>query len=218
MAKAVHRLVAHDKARPPKHLVISASVTPYNLQVNPTNIWNGNPQIFLLNPNGPRATNETSRLADEVTYSRLNFKILLNYGINITGDTSIYWMLLRQKSVKGTALTAAQFATDWFGDVTPCGANLRAINNTSAQSRYTILKRGSWHLKETVIGVIEQQVQSIQYYKPVKTSYVLGNAGTIADIDEGALYLFIYSDYPTSTATNGINGYGEGYLWFRDSV
>jgi len=55
--------------------------------------------------------------------------------------------------------------------------------------------------------------------KPIRTSYVLGNAGTIADIDTNAIFLYMYTDNSGGTVgSTGLVSFLEGNVYFRDQV
>nr|WAE42927.1 MAG: capsid protein [Cressdnaviricota sp.] len=205
--------------RPPKHIIYSdSSVTGGVTTVNGTIVQNNAPFIQYLGLIS-RGTTVQGRLADIIHTTKFFARLQVKFGTAMSGSYTLGWMLCVQKQPSGTALTATQFGTDYFGDTTPTPRyNLPNINNRDVQRKYQILRRGFIYNKATISGQIDTSYGTINWFskRHIETSYTLGNAGTIADIDTGAIFLYLYTD--SAIGTNGLQVYLEGHQYFRDQV
>lgn len=168
-----------------------------------------------------RGTTVQSRLADTIHVSKISIKCQVNFGTGTTGDVIIKWMLVQQKVMQGTAITAAGFGLDYFGDNTPSSNSVPNINNKDTRGKYTILAKGGCKMYQSVVAILEMREFTINWSakKHRKISYVLGNAGTTADIDTGGIFLFVWTPFAgAAVGAAGVNIYMEGNCWFRDQV
>lgn len=177
------------------------------------------PQIALINPMA-RGTTVQTRVGDFTYTSKVYMRCQTQFGTAVSGDTYLRFFLILGKDVKGTALTAATFQTDYFGcSLANCRMDaLPNINNKDFHARYKILRSWTIFMKESVAGINETRVWNLShtFKKPIKTSYVLGNAGTVADIDSGALYIMCMSNSTALVAATGVTTLIEGRVYFRD--
>lgn len=203
--------------RPAKHILFSnQGITGGNpLSFYASSLINSSPQIGLLTF-ATRGTTVQSRLADYIFVSAIKLRMLTYFGTGISGDARLNWMVIRQKNGGGVALTANAFALDYFGDATPVSNSIPNRNNKELMARYQVLKRGVVEMHQSVASAQEIRVWNISlgFKVPKKVGMILGNAGTAADIDGGAIYLFMWTD--GSVSTNGITTYVEGNVYFRD--
>lgn len=208
--------------RPPKHWTISnngvigANVWPYS----GTALNQSAPQLWYILTMA-RGTTVQSRLADYAYISRVSIKGQINFGTAVAGDCIVKYMLVQQKVVQGTGILVANFGLDYFGDNTPSSNSIPNINNKDLLGKYTVLKTGTVNMFQSVTGILEMRNFSIEWAakKHRKISYVLGNAGTVADIDTGGIFLYFYTGYAgLGTGATGINVYLEGNCYFRDQV
>lgn len=163
-----------------------------------------------------RGTTVQSRLGDYVFFSKIYLRVRTILDVNVVGTQMVNWMLYVDNECNGVSQTAAQFAAQYFGSATPYTNAIRNDNNGNQKKQYRVLKRGQLKFVQQVAGQTEQKDWAINWYskKHVKTSYSLGNAGTVADIDTGAICLFMWTDNTVGTIKN----YFEGNLYWRDQV
>lgn len=163
-----------------------------------------------------RGTTVQSRLGDYCYFSKVHFSVRTIFDVNVVGTQQLNWMLFVDNEVKGTSETVAQFGSEMFGLTAPQTNSIKNTNNKDVNRRYRILKRGSIKVQQQIAGQTEQVDWTINWYSKnhVKTAYVLGNAGTVADIDTGAIELYMWTDNAVGT----IKSYFEGNLYFRDQV
>lgn len=209
--------------RPPKHILYSDSAVTGGNFLGTTagslatgiDVNNTTPFKQYIN-NLTRGTTVQSRLGDYAYFSKIYLRVRTICDVNVVGTQMLNWMLVVDNEINGTSQTAAQFATRYFGNATPYTNAIRNDNNGNIKKQYRVLKRGRLTFVQQVVGQTEQKDWAINWYskKHVKTSYSLGNAGTVADIDTGAIFLFIWTDNTVGTIKN----YFEGNLYFRDQV
>lgn len=163
-----------------------------------------------------RGTTVQSRLADYCYFSKCHLTVRTIFDTSVVGTQQLNWMLFVDLEVKGASQTAAQFASEFFGTSTPYTNAIKNTNNSDVDKKYRVLQRGMIKVQQQVAGQTEQVDWTINWYskKHVRTAYVLGNAGTVADIDTGAIQLFMWTDNTVGT----IKSYFEGNLFYRDQV
>lgn len=204
--------------RPPKHLIISDMSVTGGTSVFAGTIINQNaPFLAYLNVLG-RGTTVQSRLADYCHWSKVNIKLQFLCTNALTANVRIRYMLVEDMEMRGAAITAANFGTDMFGSTIPVTNALPNINNRDVSRKYRVLAQGIVRTNALLAGDKFFQYAEINWFtkEHLRTSYVLGNAGTTADIDTGGIFIYIFCDVPA--ADNSITVYGEGHLYFRDQV
>lgn len=208
--------------RPAKHILYSdiTGISGSNLllqNTGPATIINrSNSYLQYLNVCS-RGTTVQNRLADYTYTTKIQLKLQVNFGTGVTGTAFLNWMLVLDKELGGVAKTAGNFCTDYFGVSSPYDIVVPNINNRDVRGKYRVLAKGRVYMKETVSGVVEKEHGMISWHgKGIRTSHVLGNAGTAADIDTGGIFLFVWTG--DATATNGITAYCEGNVFFHDQV
>lgn len=209
--------------RPSKHKLFSDSGVTGSVVIGTTgatlatgvDVNNTTPFASYLN-GLTRGTTVQSRLGDYVYFSKIYLRVRTILDVNVVGTQMLNWMLFVDRECNGISQTAAQFATQYFGSATPYTNAIRNDNNGNQKAQYRVLKRGQLKFVQQVAGQTEQKDWAISWYskKHVKTSYSLGNAGTVADIDTGAIRLFFWTDNTIGTIKN----YFEGNLHWRDQV
>lgn len=208
---------------PPKHRLISDSGVSGGNYLGTTggtlatgiDVNNTTPFKDYIN-NMIRGTTVQSRLGDYCYFTKIYLRVRTILDVNVVGTQQLNWMLFVDNEINGTSQTAAQFATRYFGNATPYTNAIRNDNNGNIKKQYRVLKRGKLVFTQQIVGQTEQKDWAISWYskKHVKTSYSLGNAGTVADIDTGAIQLFMWTDNTVGTIKN----YFEGNLYFHDQV
>lgn len=163
-----------------------------------------------------RGTTVQSRLGDYCYYSKIYLRIRTICDTLVVGTQMLNWMLVVDNEINGVSQTPAVFGLQYFGSSTPYTNAIRNDNNGNQRKQYRVLKRGRMTFVQQVAGQTEQKDWAINWYskKHVKTSYSLGNAGTVADIDTGAIFLYMWTDNTVGT----IKSYFEGNLYYRDQV
>lgn len=215
--KQVRRLV--NQQAPAKHILFSDNgVTGGNTTIFPsTSLTNSGPLLQFLNPL-TRGTTVQQRIGDIVKISKIYLKVRTTYGTSVTGDVIIRWMLFSEKCNLGHVRTASEFGNIYFGSATPFTNSIRNDNNRDAAAAFTIHKRGSYTMRSSVTGAVEIRDWYINFIPktPVRAAYVRGNVGTPADLDSGAMYLYMYTDNIV-TGANGIHSHVEGNVYYHDA-
>jgi len=201
-----------------KHLLWSDNgVTGGSASIFATNaLINATPLIQLLN-GCVRGMTVQTRIGDICKVSKIHLKMRTTYGTAIDGDVIIKWILFAEKNSQGFARTASNFSSTYFGDGTP-QTNAIPNHNNKDVSLFRILKKGTQYMRASMATVIEIRDWSIFYAPktPLRVNYTLGNAGTIADIDGNAIYLYMYTDNTTGGAT-GVYSFMEGNVYYHDA-
>jgi len=213
---AVRRVVA--QAPVAKHLlwsdngVTGGSTSAFSAAA----LTNAAPIMQLLNGCSRGMTVQT-RIGDITKVTKIHLKIRTTYGTAIDGDVIIRWVLLAERNSQGFSRTAASFAGVYFGDSTPQTNAIPNYNNKDV-SLFKILKTGKQTMRASMASVVEIRDWSIFWAPktPLRCNYTLGNAGTIADIDGNAIYLFMFTDNTTGT-TAGVYNFIEGNVYFHDA-
>jgi len=208
----------NNQSSPAKHILYSDSgVTGGSATVFSTSsLVNSSPLMQLMNPLLRGMTVQT-RIGDVAKVSKIHLNVRTTYGTAVDGDVIIKWILFAETNSQGYARTASQFASVYFGKTTP---NTNAIPNYNNKdvSLFKILKTGQQTMRASMASVVEIRDWSVFWAPktPLRCNYANGNAGTIADIDGNAIYLFMYTDFNVAGA-NSINSYIEGNVYFHDA-
>lgn len=178
-------------------------------------------QMLLLNGLVQGDTNLT-REGNKVYITSIQIKAVIITNVLLTSATEYRIIVFRDNFPNGVAPTAGSLL-----DINIITAYLYAPYNAKYQTRYKILydKRGvsnpSVHLVEgagpTVTSVIQKKI-SIQLKRKLGfiANYGLGNAGTIADITHGAIYILLLSNRTIGDA-DGPTFLGGSRVNFKDN-
>jgi hypothetical protein len=179
------------------------------------NLLKTRPILGIVTPLITRGLTVQQRIGDYINITKIDLRMRTFYGSLITGDVIIRWMLVKQKTVSGTLLSPSGFCSDYFGQTQIFTNALPNWNNRDVSARYSILKKGSVYMRSSVTGATEIRDWGVFYIpkKPIRTSYTLGNGGTISDIDSNMIYLLMYTD----NANNGLLTSCEGNVYYHDA-
>lgn len=210
----------NNYSSPAKHILFSDNgVTGGNTTAFATNaLYNSQPLLHWCNPCA-RGTTVQQRVGDITKISKIDFNIRTTYGTAVDGDVIIRYMLFSHKTPNGTGKTANTFCTEYFGDATPHTNAIPNNNNQVLKEEYRVLKEGSLTMRASMASVTEIRDWKIQWIgkSPIQCGYTLGNTGGLSDLDSNAIYLLMFTDFPTIGATNGINSFIEGNVYFHDA-
>lgn len=197
-----------------KHLIISGQGVTGGNDLVSQNIVTSSPMWVLLN-GCQRGNTVQSRDGDEAFFTKIRMRLTFYIGSSVVNENHVMVRLVLHKQPRGTAVTAAQYESYAFGASGSqyAGMMLPNINNHSLKE-FVTLKEWKFKFSETSLDTIGQEIKDIMWFnKGIKTNYELGNAGTIADIDTNAIYLYVST---TNTVTvNGLDLYGEGHIYFH---
>ena len=199
--KTVKSLINYVKVNLP------APEKKYKITTGTLASWNtatGLPNIAPILINGVvRDDTVQGRTGDTVNLGRGKLKgnILTTNGVGI-----MRVMIVLDKKPEGTALTNAIL----FNNANPSTWQFLNFNNRDVYSRYTVLAEQVF----CVDNVVENQSVDVYHQQGSSTlvdmswncnnyvaSYKRGNAGTIADFDDGAVYLCIQQSETFGTAS-----------------
>lgn len=201
-----------------KHILCSDAAVNGGFQTvfSGTALLNSSPLIQLMNPCA-RGLTVQARIGDYINVTKIHYNVRMTFGPNITGDAIVKWILFAHKTPGGASLSATQFVTDYFGTNTPKTNAIPNYNNKTVSARYRILKRGTVYMRSSVSSVTEIRDFQIKWIPktPLRISYVLGNTGGVADMDQNAIYLIMYTD--GGNAVSGINSFIEGNIYYHDA-
>lgn len=141
-----------------------------------------------------KGDNVDNREGREIRCKALQFLFKSNLNVSAV-HTTIRYMFIIDKAPNGSILTAAEILDN-------VSLPTSSLKNLDTRKRLIILKDALINLSTT--GVAEK---SMKIYLPMNmlTVFNSGNAGTIADIESGALYLFMISDEATYLPTVTFN-------------
>jgi len=192
----------------------------YNLQTlginNTTPAGLGNIAPVLLNAMA-RGDTVQQRTGDVVSLGKGKLKGQLD---TTNGCSTVRVMIVLDKRPNATALTNAVL----FGTSTPAAWTFLDFNNTDVYSRFTILAEKTYDVADTApnsfVTVGNQATTFVDIgwdCNHYTASYKKGNAGTIADIDDGAVYLCMQQSATQGSGGNGAVGLqGNIVQYFTD--
>lgn len=204
-APASQRLVSSviRAAHEQKNIDTSFNTTPPNTNVGTLLLLNGTTQGSTGN----------SRSGRRFKMERLQIKMEVLSQNNADYEDLFRVMVIYDKECRGAAFTSSDlFSVNTFG-VFQCTSPINFDN----LDRFTIIddKLLKWHADTTLTAPTLQRVYG-RYTLDVPLNKLVKcfntSAGTIADIDEGSLYLF----YITNQTTNIPNPGGVARVVFRD--
>jgi len=209
--KALMNYVKQNLPAPEKKYIL------HDLSINGASAT-GKPNItpWLLNAL-PRGDTVQNRTGDIVSLGRGKYK----GQISTTNGTSVCRvMIIMDKRPNATQLTNAMI----FGTSTPSAWSFLDFNNSDVYSRFTILCEKTYDVTDSVAGslavVANQAVTQIDLSwdcNHYTASYKKGNAGSIADIDDGAIYLCIQQGETQGSGGSGAIGIvGNIVQYFTD--
>ena len=190
----------HQRTYPSYKSIDTSGGANNNLLSGGVRTWNAG--FFLLTSGLTRGTSAASRIGNKIHYKRLR----LNYdqGARIAidnGGWNLRMVLVYDKQPNGATPTAT---TLWSAD------DVNAFPNLANLDRFIIL-----YDKITQCTGLNNNFSNANYYIDIDlcgldATFNTGNAGTIADIQTGALFM--------TYACTPINGASNGGLWFRTRV
>lgn len=196
-----------------KHLIISYSGVTGGTDLVSQNILASAPMWVLLN-GCQRGTTVQNRVGDEAFFTKIRFRLNFFIGSGVVNENHVLVRLVLHKQPRGTAVTAATYENYAFGFAGGyTGTALPNINNHSLKE-FVTLKEWKFRFGESSLDTVGQVIKDLVWFKKgIKTNYELGNAGTIADIDTNAIYLYVSTT--NEVFTNGLDLYGEGQVYFH---
>lgn len=189
-----------------KRMINKSSETKFTYSAYGTiasNLLLSSPYFGLLNPLTQGDT-DNNRTSDKVRFMYLTMNLRHVVGDTQNSDVVYRVNILRVKSPRGVAPTSTTLVVNGGSAANP--EELWDDVNYDFASRYEVMY-------DSGVKVIRKQISTnfviaadyITLPIDMTTDYSLGNVGTIADIDQNALYLYLRTN--NSTATNHVVGY-----------
>jgi len=199
------------RAKERKYILASAQGGSALGAYNSGAVYAANPSILLVN-NMARGTTVQTRIGDQALFKRLFLQGTINASNQITANYSTLRMVvLVDLEANGTLVTLA----DVFGTSNPLVNAVFNFNNRNFDRKFRVLHDEWWTLGGNCGGgQFPQRNVKIDLRLNVPTGYQRGNAGSIADIDTGAIYLIWISD-ASATGTQ-LYMTAEGFTEFTD--
>lgn len=163
-----------------------------------------------------RGTTVSTRLADFISLGK--GKIKGNIGTS-NGNCAVRLMVLLDKKPNGTALTNAVL----FNTSTPHSGSFLNFNNLDVMSRFTVLVEKVYTLNNAMLAPSGSNQNAWQHVdlswdcNDYIASYKLGNAGTIADVDDGAVYILLQQSGAVGPTGSGITATLDWVQYWRDA-
>jgi len=217
--KTVKSLINYVKTNLPapekKYILNTQLSTAFNADVS-----TGLPNIVPLLINGlTRGDTVQERAGDHVNLGRGKLKGNL---VTTNGASIVRIMVVMDKKPNGTALNNSAI----FGTANPSSYTFLDFNNRDVYSRYTILAEQVFatdHFASDAADVNKRQVTTTLIdiswnCNNYVASYKRGNSGTVADIDDGAVYILVQQSEAVGqgTATGKCTLYGNCVQYFTD--
>lgn len=196
-----------------KHLIISGQGVTGGNDLISQNLVVSSPMWILLN-GCTRGTTVQNRVGDEAYFTKIRLRLTFYIGSAIVNENHVHVRLVLHKQPRGTAATVSAYQSYAFGVTgVHTGMLLPNINNHSLKE-FVTLKEWKFRFGESSLDTLGQVIKDLVWFKKgIKTNFELGNAGTIADIDTNALYLYVCTT--NDVVTNGLDVYGEGHVYFH---
>jgi len=184
------------------------------------NVTTGLPNITPLLINGlVRGDTVQDRAGDHVNLGRGKLKGNL---VTTNGANIVRIMVIMDKKPNGTALNNSAV----FGTANPSTYTFLDFNNRDVYSRFTILAEQVFsadefasdatdvNKRQCATALIDMSWNCNNY----AASYKRGNAGTIADIDDGAVYIMMQQSeaFGYGVATGQVTLYGNCVQYYTD--
>lgn len=162
------------------------------------NCLNTAPYFGLLNPLTQGDT-DSNRTGDKVRFQYLTMNLFHNLANTNINDITYRIAIIRAKNPRGVAPTASTLVVNGGTAQDPC--EIWDEVNYDFFSRYEVLyDSGVRVLHRNVTTNYTVATDYVSVACDFTTDYSLGNAGTIADIDQNALYLYFRSGNGTANA------------------
>nr|WAE42983.1 MAG: capsid protein [Cressdnaviricota sp.] len=207
----------------PRRLCFSDDGVPHAVTLfnGTTGLNSATPFLKYINLMTISATAPNTRGTNIFHVSKISLKVMCKFEAALTGSAKLMWMLVYDKECKGSAMTAAGFGLDYFGVTTPYSASIRNQQNSEQAGKYKVLKKGYVYQQQNVLNEELIRNFSINWSakEHLKVNASLGSGGTIADIDTGGIFIFVYVDGNAGDTGGAFTGYKlftEGNMWFRD--
>jgi len=209
--KALIKYVKENLPAPEKKYILQ------DVSINSASaIGKGNIAPLLLN-GMVRGDTVQTRTGDVISLGKGKYKGQFS---TTNGCSVIRAMSVLDKRPNATALTNAVL----FGTSTPSAWSFLDFNNTDVYSRFTVLAEKTYDVTDTApnsfVTTGNQAVTHIDIgwdCNHYTASYKKGNAGTIADMDDGAVYLCVQQSETQGSGGNGALGIvGNIVQYFTD--
>lgn len=182
-----------------KHMIarINELKFQYAVVTTATTISNSAPYILLLNP-CLRGTTDQTRIGDRVHNNKLDINMLFNPTATLgNGTPTVRFLIIKYKNPRGVSPLAN--GSDVFDQTAPVPMSHFNDITTDWHSRFECVKdSGAMIIKTQFSGQLMQT--HCHFKKTLKdiTDYSISNAGTVADIDKNAYYLYVLTDTTVS--------------------
>lgn len=180
--------ISRNYVRPEYKVIdtLSGSLNPYNAGL-------GTGQFILLNGCSP-GDGLSSRDGREITIKSLQLQFYYATSVNITVPSLVRYVLFIDKSPMGVVPTVAQLLE--ITDTSfPIASAYRDLDN---RKRFVILRDGKLNIapQRNISTTNNRFIKTVVKFKKMylRTVYNAGTAGTIVDINQGAIYFYIFSD------------------------
>lgn len=173
-----------------------------------TTFQNSAPIQVLLN-GLTQGTTDNTRLGDRCRAKRLLMTVYVSVPVSATGLCSRYILdVLWYKNPRGGTPSFLNL----YGSNTPGAVEQFNYNTIDFSSRFQILSHQEHQNNPQAINTTSGFTFEVDLdLQDHMVDYSLGNVGTVADIDKGALYLMMHVD--NSLVTNVYYSY---YYWYMD--
>lgn len=162
-----------------------------------SNLLNTSPYFALLNPLTQGDT-DSNRTGDKVRFQYLTMQLFHNLVTNIN-DVTYRVAIIRAKNPRGSAPTASSLVVNGGTAQDPC--EIWDEVNYDFFSRYEILyDSGVRVIHRNITTNYTVATDYISCRCDFVTDYSLSNGGTIADIDQNALYIYFRSGNGTANS------------------
>jgi len=194
----------------------SVSSVADNTLVIATAISNGVPALYLLN-NLSQGFNEVSRIGDQAKAQKITMSMNISAVATSVLNQKFRYIIFWYKNPRGVAPTAL----DFFGTATPTTFTGYNFNTVDFQSRYTVIRDKMFNMSDHNQSLLAASTLNYDInpfsinLKNKSCDYTLGNAGTIADIDKNALYIWFLGN--ASSGANSVTVTTGGNYFFKDA-
>lgn len=207
LAARLYRLEEMNSRVEKKYIINGPTTTSININ-------GGAPKIILLN-GLTRNTTIQSRIGDMVSYTSAMIRWKFFHTINVPKWFRL--LVVVDNEPNKTTLTGSEL----FDVSNPTATSDFSFNNTDFMKRFTILHDYQYNFSSsnystTTTGMQQTGQIKLQFKnRPVRSDYSGGNAGTIADLVSGAIYLVCYQDSPDATNLSSL--VHQSTLYFNDN-
>lgn len=152
-----------------------------------------------------KGDSEGERIGQRVTYSYIKGTLYFKGGSN---GTAVGWGVIYDKHPNGSAPSIAGVI-----EGTPDGTNV--IPKPTWNNRFTVLKSGHFKLGDNAGNISDDNLKVVNFNANLKMRQQIfnsGNAGTVADIEEGGIFLVTWGERAAgATAATVLGRISIGY-------